>query len=56
MNNAVVLSPTQKADNTLVPASLQDKRIMASFLSYTIDVKLLALFRQAALAFYQKNL
>ena len=56
IDDTVVLSPTRKADNAPVPASLWDKRIMASFPGKPITTELLALFRMVGMSWYRKNL
>ena len=56
IDNTVVLSATRKADNAPVPASLWDRRIMASFPDRPVNVELLSLFRRVGLSFYRKRL
>ena len=56
IDDTIVLSSTRKADNAPVPASLWDKRIIASFPEKHIDIEILSLFRLAALSFYRKSI
>ena len=50
IDDSIVLSSTRKADKAPVPASLWNKRLMASFPDEKIDVEMLSLFRKVALS------
>ena len=56
IDETAALSQTRKADNAPIPASLWDKRIMASFPEKSIDLETLQVFRQLGLNLYRKNL